>query len=74
MSVASVKEHLQSCDKAISYKCLACSKIFGGQFCARNHVKHWHVGYTVRTLSVVFLRGLNIKANLIKYRYIVSTF
>lgn len=46
MSVASVKEHLQSCDKAISYKCLACSKIFGGQFCARNHVKHWHVGYT----------------------------
>lgn len=47
-SVVSVKEHLQCCDKAVSYKCLACSKLFGCQFSARSHVRHWHVGFTPR--------------------------
>ena len=46
-SIVSVKDHLKTCEKAVSHKCLACSKVFTGWIVAQNHVKHWHVGYTV---------------------------
>lgn len=50
-SVFDVKKHLETCEKAVSYKCLACSKTFAAQLVARNHVKFWHVGFTVNIMS-----------------------
>ena len=46
-SILSVKDHLKTCEKAVSHKCLACGKVFTGWMVAQNHVKHWHVGYAV---------------------------
>ena len=46
-SIFSVKDHLKTCEKAVSHKCLACGKVFTGWIVAQNHVKYWHVAYTV---------------------------
>ena len=46
-SIVGVKDHLKTCEKAVSHKCLACGKVFTGWMVAQNHVKHWHVGYSV---------------------------
>ena len=58
-AVSSLKEHLQSCAKAISYKCLACGKKYLSLLIIQKHIKHLHVGYMVifffnhRTVSLI---------------------
>ncbi|RMX60409.1 hypothetical protein pdam_00017117 [Pocillopora damicornis] len=44
-AVSSLKEHLQSCAKTISYKCLACGKKYLSLLIIQKHIKHLHVGY-----------------------------
>ena len=48
--VSSLKEHLQSCAKAISYKCLACGKKYLSLLIIQKHIKHLHVGYMVNII------------------------
>ena len=49
-AVSSLKEHLQSCAKAISYKCLACGKKYLSLLIIQKHIKHLHVGYMVNII------------------------
>ncbi|XP_078383738.1 uncharacterized protein LOC144666216 isoform X2 [Oculina patagonica] len=44
-SVASIKTHLESCEKAFSYKCLACDKVYQSIMVIHNHVNFRHVAY-----------------------------
>ena len=52
-SFESIKAHLISCEKVVSYKCLACGKVYLSIMLLHNHINFRHVGYKVIIQSIV---------------------